>query len=95
MRKYGKVDGNQKEIVDQLRQIPGVSVESISSMGNGLPDLMIGFKARTYLIELKDGSKLPSQKRLTEDEQEFFDNWTGHVAKCESIEEILKVLNIK
>jgi Holliday junction resolvase len=95
MRKYGKVDANQKQIVDQLRQIHGISVVSISSMGDGIPDIIVGYKARTYLFEIKDGDKPPSQKKLTEEEQKFFDMWTGHVSKCENLDQILKEIGIK
>lgn len=89
-----KIDGNQNDIVKQLRQIPGVTVLILSMVGNGCPDFAVGYKARTYLIELKDGYLSPSQKKLTEDEQKFFDNWTGHVSKCETLEEILKVIGV-
>lgn len=93
MYKYGKIDANQKEIVEQLRQIPGVSVKSTSSLGDGFVDLVIGYKARNYLIELKDENKPPSGKKLTEAEEKFHAEWTGQVAKCESLSEILKAIN--
>lgn len=95
MRKFGKIDANQKQIVDQLRQIPGISVKSTSSLGDGFVDLVIGYKARNYLIELKDEDKPESQKRLTDAEQKFHNEWTGQVDKCESLDEILKVIGIK
>lgn len=89
-----KIDSNQNSIVTQLCQIPGVSVLILSAVGHGCPDLLIGYKARNYLIELKDGEKTESKKRLTDDEQKFHNEWTGQVAKCETLDEILKILNI-
>jgi len=44
-------------------------------------------------MELKDGSKPPSARKLTEDEQKFFDEWTGGMlAIVNSIEEALDIL---
>lgn len=94
MRRAAKVDANQQEIVSALRSIPGVSVAVTSALGDGFPDLVLGYKARTYLVEVKNGELSPSRKQLTDDEQEFKDKWTGHYSVCESLEEILKVIGI-
>lgn len=95
MRRAAKIDANQNEIVDSLRQIPGVTVLILSAVGKGCPDLAIGFKARNYLFELKDGEKTESKKRLTMAEDQFFTKWTGQVSKAENLQDILSVLNIK
>jgi hypothetical protein len=36
-------------------------------------------RGRNYLIEIKDGSKPPSKRKLTSDEQEWHDTWRGTV----------------
>lgn len=87
-----KIDANQTQIVNNLRQI-GVSVFITSMVGKGFPDLVLGYKGKNYLIELKDGEKFKSQKKLTDDEKKFFNYWSGQVAKCENIEEIVLILN--
>lgn len=92
MRNRARLDDNQGRIVKQLRLI-GVSVQSMASIGKGCPDLLLGFKGKNYLVELKDGAKFESQKRLTPDEQQWFDKWRGQVIKCENIDEILKLIN--
>lgn len=89
-----KVDSNQKNIVEALRQIPGVSVAVTSSLGEGYPDLTIGRQGKTYLVEIKDGDKSPSKRKLTDDEQQFKDNWTGHYAVCNNLEEVLNAIGI-
>lgn len=62
-----KVDENQPQIVAALRAI-GVSVWII-----GEPvDLMIGYRGRTGAIEIKDGSKPPSERKLTPQQKDFF-----------------------
>ena len=84
MRKRGRVDANQKKIVEQLRRL-GCSVAVTSMIGNGFPDLVVGDGNRNYLIELKDGTKPPSAQALTNDEIMFIDNWRGQYAKCNSL----------
>ena len=87
MRRAGRTDANQTEIVNALRAI-GCSVAITSGAGNGLPDLIVGFRGVNLLLELKDGNKVPSAKKLTEAEQYFVSNWKGHpVQIIESPEE--------
>lgn len=94
MRKRGKVDANQQQIVKALRMIPGVSVAVTSSVGNGYPDLNIGYKGQTFLVELKDGAKSASRKKLKPDQEKFKKGWTGSYYVCESLEEIIKLLGL-
>lgn len=89
MRKYGKVDANHSEIVDALRKI-GASVQSIASVGSGCPDLVVGFRGRNYLFEIKgQGAK------LTEDEHDWHRDWKGLVDVVHSIEETFRILGFK
>ena len=90
-----KVDDNQREIVKKLRKIPGVTVSITSALGDGFPDIVVGYKGVNHLIEIKDGSKPPSRRKLTPAEEKFHDLWTGRVDICNSFEEVIKVLNIK
>lgn len=87
-----RIDRNQPQIVSNLRRI-GATVQILSMVGKGCPDILVGFKGTNYLFELKDGEKPKSKKQLTEDEKVFFDTWRGQVHKVESIDEILAVLD--
>lgn len=87
-----RTDANQKHIVEMVRKLPGASITSTHIIGKGFPDLVIGYKGVNYLIELKDGSKPKSQKKLTPDEVEFHMKWNGQIAICENFEDILKIL---
>lgn len=83
-----RVDTNQKEIVEALREL-GVSVQILSDVGKGCPDLVVGFRGRNYLLEIKDGKRPPSQQKLTEHEERFFDNWRGQVDIVKSVQQAI------
>ena len=93
MRRIARTDDNQQLIVKQLRQL-GCSVAITSMIGKGFPDLVVGYQNKNYLIELKDGAKVKSKKGLTMDEAKFFTAWKGSVCKCETLDEICKVIGI-
>lgn len=76
--KYGaRVDANQAKLVAALRAI-GCFVQSLASVGGGVPDLLVGYRGRWLLLEVKDGSKPPSAQRLTPDEAV----WHARAARC-------------
>jgi len=84
-----KVDNNQAEIVDEYRAL-GFSVFSCAPMGKGFPDLVVGKYNITDLVEVKDGSKPPSARKLTPDQIEFFDNWKGSVRVVTNVLDVRK-----
>ena len=92
MRRRGKIDRNHGEIVRAMRQV-GASVQSLAEIGCGCPDLLVAFRGKMALMEVKDGMLPPSQKRLTEDEEVWHKNWQAPVLVVESVAEALKYLN--
>jgi hypothetical protein len=91
MRRANRVDANQTQIVDALRAY-GAYVRVIT-MGDGVPDLLVGYKGCTLLLEVKDGNKPPSARVLTPAETKFFKEWTGGMlAIVNSAEEALDIL---
>ena len=76
MRRRGRVDANQTEIVGVLRG-HGATVVSLADVGGGVPDLLLGLAGRTYLAEVKDGRKKPSAQVLTDDQRDFVETWHG------------------
>ena len=62
MRKHGRVDANHRDVVAALRQA-GAFVQSLASIGNGCPDLLVAYHGRIFLIEVKTGAG-----KLTADE---------------------------
>jgi hypothetical protein len=77
-----RVDANQKKIVAALRGY-GCSVTHLHQVGDGCPDLAIATppddrgRRRIGFVEIKDGSKPPSARKLTEDQIKFWDEWKG------------------
>ena len=91
MRRANKIDANQNAIVAALRKAK--ATVRIISQGDGIPDLLVGYMGETILMELKDGDKVPSARKLTPAEQKFFDEWTGGLCVVvESVEDALKIL---
>ena len=94
MRRAGRTDAPQKAIVAALREV-GASVAITSGAGNGLPDLIVGWRGETYLLEIKDGDKPASRKRLTDAEAHFVEHWRGRpVAIVESVAEALAAIGV-
>jgi hypothetical protein len=95
MRRYAaKIDNNQNDIVDALRQLPGVTVEV------GHDDILVGYQGRTFWYETKDPSVVnlktgvvqpskikPSQKRLLA-------TFKGHYKIVWELDQILKDIGI-
>ena len=87
-----RIDANQNSIVKALRA-KGATVRVVSQ-GDGLPDLLVGYKGETALLEVKDGDKPPSARTLTNAEEKFFTEWTGGLLVIvNSVEEALDVLH--
>jgi len=93
MRKYGRVDDNQNEIVCALRR-HGAFVHSLASLGGGVPDLLVAYRGQYALMEVKDGSKPPSKRRLTEDEARWIAACPAPVHIVNSVDEALAVLTM-
>lgn len=92
MRLAAHVADNQAKVVSALRQC-GASVHVLSPVGRGVPDLLVGWRGRNLLLEVKDGAKRPSARRLTDDQVEWHEGWRGQRAIVESIDDALRVLN--
>lgn len=69
MRYAKAVDANHGEIITALR-FHGFRVTDYSKAGGGVPDLRVAadawFGRAMFWVEIKDGSKVPSERRLTD-----------------------------
>lgn len=91
MRRAARRDDNENEIVLFLRSC-GAYVKPVNHAG--LFDLLVNYNGHTILLEVKDGSKPPSARGLSEAEQKFHNEWPGNnlfvVTSVEDVVEILK-----
>ena len=93
MRRAAKIDNNQPEIVAALRKV-GAMVQSLAATGDGCPDLLVGFKGETYLMEVKDGEKVASKQKLTADQIVWHSLWPGgKLSVVKTVDEALKEIN--
>ncbi len=64
MRFAARTDHNQAEIVAALRHA-GALVCSLAGVGQGVPDLLVSAGRGLILLEVKNGAKPPSARKLT------------------------------
>lgn len=76
MRRAARVDSNHAAVVGALRAC-GCEVESLAALGGGVADLLVWHRStrRLILIEVKDGARSPSKRRLTVDQVRWHDRW--------------------
>ena len=91
MRRAARRDDGEREIIDALRKA-GAYVKQVND--EGLADLLVWHGGRTLILEVKDGKKPPSARKLTEAEQKFHNEWPGdNLFIVNSVEEALKVIS--
>lgn len=90
MRRAARVDANHAAIVAALRRI-GCEVLDLSAVGAGCPDLLVLHRGKLQLIEVKDGAKRPSARRLTADQVRFALHWPVKVVR--SVEDAIGALS--
>jgi hypothetical protein len=91
MRKRGRVDANQASVVLALRTC-GATVQVLSGVGDGCPDLLVGWRGANLLLEVKNGKKPASARTLTEPERKWLQQWKGSAWVVESEAEAVAIL---
>lgn len=93
MRRAARIDANQTEIIDALRSV-GAEVQPLHTVGDGCVDILVAYRNVWYVIEIKDGSKPPSRRKLTPAEQGWHDRFgvQAPVYIAETIEESLQII---
>lgn len=91
MRRAAKVDVTQAEIVGALKAA-GATVQHLHAVGQGCPDLLVGFRRQNWLIEVKPHIGSPSSRKLRPNQAEWHAGWKGTVATVETPEAALAVI---
>lgn len=86
-----RVDRNQPEIVQAFRRL-GCQVAHTHTVGHGFPDIVVAVDRYTLLVEIKDPEQPASKRKLTPDEQEFANRWTGDLRIVTTIEEVAEIV---
>lgn len=90
MRRAAKTDDNQNDIVHVFR-VYGWSVQILSAVGQGCTDIVVGKWGLNIMVEIKDGSKPPSARKLTPDQIIWHDEWRGLKCVVESREHVYEI----
>lgn len=94
--RYGKrIDANQPEIVEQLLELPCVTVELDRD------DIYVGYKGVNYWIEIKDPKRTLRQDgrirpdTFKESQIDLLRDWTGQYAIAWTFEEVLDIIGFR
>lgn len=88
----GRTDGNHSDVIKALRDA-SIGAASIAAVGGGVPDIIAGYRDLNVLLEVKDGNKPASERKLTKAEEDWHATWPGQRAVVNSPEEaVLAVL---
>lgn len=90
--RHGRRDANHAAIRDGLRGVLGQkNVLDTADLGEGFPDLVCAWRARTYLLEVKSGPKA----KLEPKQAALMAEWRGDVfVRVESLDEALAAIGI-
>ena len=80
------MDANQAEIVREIRAY-GCSVYIASSVGTGFPDLVIGYRGKNYLVEVKTGTG-----KLNQLQEDFRRGWKGQYTVITKAEDFIQLI---
>lgn len=89
MRRNRK-DNNHNQIVNALEKI-GVSVLDLSNNGGGAPDLCLGYRGVTKLLEIKNKEFSYGKKGLAKKQSKFAESWNGSkIGTATTVDEAIK-----
>lgn len=90
-RRASRTDANHADVMRALRAV-GCSVQDLSAVGQGCPDLLIGVSTRNIAMEVKDGAKGPSRRKLTPAQVDWHGGWRGQACVVSSADEALAIV---
>jgi len=91
MRRAARKDGNEKQLRAAWEAMGG-SWLSIAPIEGGEPDALLGMRGRQRLVEVKDGRKKPSARKLRDVQFEWHAAWRGTPVRVVLSVEDLRIL---
>jgi hypothetical protein len=89
MFRAAKKDDNHKEIVSFFESCGWVVWDT--SQLKDCVDIVVSRAFQTIVVEIKDGSKPPSKRKLTPGELKFRQKWRGHYRLVQSVEDVMDI----
>ena len=90
--KRNRKDNNHQCIVIALKSI-GATVLDLSNNGEGTPDICVGYRGTTKLIEIKNKDYSYGKSGLSEKQQAFASKWRGDkIGIVTNIDEAIKFI---
>jgi Holliday junction resolvase len=84
-----RVDNNQLEIIKAFQNM-GATVLNLSTVGKGCPDLLIGYKNISVLVEVKSKTG-----KFTEPQLKFMEQWQGGaVNRIDSVDGAIRLIKL-
>lgn len=75
MRRQARTDSNQADLIEYMRML-GATWQPTHTVPGAL-DGILGIYGIDQRVEIKDGDKFPSKRKLTELESKTFNEWKG------------------
>jgi hypothetical protein len=95
VRTASRKDANHNEIKKALEKV-GAYVIDTHQLKNAF-DMIVNFRGKSYIVEIKDGKKSPSARKLSEGEQICADKLNNVGVKyhiVESVDEAMQLIGI-
>lgn len=90
MRRAARTDANLTLIVDAFRSM-GCSV---NVRNDDMADLDVGYRGISMIVEVKDGKKPPSKRKLTTNQLKKRETWTGGIRLVQDLDDVQTVVQL-
>jgi hypothetical protein len=87
-----RADANQPAIVARARH-RGATVQHLHAVGQGCPDLLVGYMGNNLLVEVKNPLVDKTHRQLTSDEKVWHSDWNGQVSIVFTVEDMDALLD--
>lgn len=92
VRTAARTDANHYTIIKAFEQM-GCTVKDVHQLALGF-DLLVGYGGLTMPVEVKDGDKPLSARKMTKNERDQWNNWTGGARLVENLDDVQKTVAV-